>query len=117
MEWSPKPRMQLSAAMDMTRWAWFEAALYCPGAKSPAAAVNRPPFAQSAIAAQEGVRGGMLRALPRPQPAQAGLPTPTRHGADHHPYPPPRRRAVRLRCAQDCYWAIPVRLLAAWHAL
>ena len=82
MEWRPKPRVQLSAAMDMTRWAWFEAALYCPGAKSPAAAVNRPPFAQSTIGTQEGVRGGMLRALPRSQPAQAGLPTPTRHGAD-----------------------------------
>ena len=69
MEWRPKPRVQLSAAMDMTRWAWFEAALYCPGAKSPAAAVNRPPFAQSAMGAQEGVRGGMLRALPRPPAA------------------------------------------------
>ena len=89
MEWRPKPRVQLSAAMDMTRWAWFEAALYCPGAKSPAAAVNRPPFAQSAIAAQEGVRGGMLRALPRTQPAQAGLPTPTARGraSGHQPSP------------------------------
>ena len=98
MEWSPKPRVQLSAAMDMTRWAWFEAALYCPGAKSPAAAVNRPPFAQSAIAAQEGVRGGMLRALPRPQPAQAGPATPTRQGAGFRPPAVARGRCLGTLC-------------------